>query len=154
MVRFSCEVSKRSFVHRYFQTVAAGNKVRCSECAIMETITTGITSIMKTHLAFEHPQLYEKILKDGTSVKQPKVEQVNIFSKIRAVKLGLNGCCSFLSLQSRKLNIVIARIFKAKCPYAVYGTSPAHERHDLHWPAIHRARKKTIVILCYLLPVC
>jgi len=58
---------------------------------------------MKTHLAFEHPQLYEKILKDGTSVKQPKVEQVNIFSKIRAVKFMVEWMLFFFVTAKQKI---------------------------------------------------
>ena len=58
---------------------AAGvNKVRCRECAITPTITTGSTSVMRNHLAFKHLQLYEKMIEDETSVKKSKAELVNI----------------------------------------------------------------------------
>jgi len=85
-------MSKRTFVHRYFQTVAGGNKVRCVERAITLTITTGGTSVTRNHLAFKHPQLYEKMLEDETSAEKYKAELVNILSNIRDVKIGLNGC--------------------------------------------------------------
>jgi len=47
---------------------------------------------MRNHLAFKHLQVYERMLEDETSVKKSKAELVNIFSNIRAVKIGLNGC--------------------------------------------------------------
>ena len=47
---------------------------------------------MRNRLTFKHPQSYEKMLEGGTIVKQSKAELVNIFSNIRAVKIGLNGC--------------------------------------------------------------
>jgi len=67
-------MSKRSFVHKYFQTVAGENKVRCIECAITSTITTGTgsTSVMRNHMAFKHPQLYEKCSKTGIVQRNPK----------------------------------------------------------------------------------
>jgi len=92
-------MSKRSFVHQYFQTVAEGNKVRCIECAITVitlTMMTESTSVTRNHLAFKHPQhLYEKVLEDETSAKKSKAELVNISSYIRDIKMRLNGCCSF-----------------------------------------------------------
>jgi len=51
---------------------------------------------MRNHQAFKHPQLYEKMLEDETSAKKSTAELVNIFSNIRAVKIGFNGCVLFL----------------------------------------------------------
>jgi len=64
------------------------------------TITTGSTSVMRNHLAFKHPQLFEKMLEDETSAKKSKAELVNILSNIRDVKIGLNGCGSFCHCKS------------------------------------------------------
>jgi len=94
-------MSKRSFVHRYCQTVAGGNKVRCIECAITVitlTITAESTSVTRNHLAFKHPQLYEKVLADETSAKKSEAELVNISSNIRDIKMRLMDVVLFVTV--------------------------------------------------------
>jgi len=70
-------------------------------CNYSDYITTGSTSVIRNHLAFKHLQLYEKMFEDETNVKKSKAKLMNIFSNIRAVKIGLNGCCSFCPVKQK-----------------------------------------------------